>query len=106
MVTKLPVENFVYLADFAYVKAKEVWPTAVILDRRADVRFCRSKAQPNCGYGFDIFQSEADIELLLSGDCYTPPPSVNISWECGEATLIGDDALIKHLAQQPLWSSR
>lgn len=105
MRTKLPVDNFAYLADFAYVKAREVWPDAVILDRRADVRFCRSKAYSNTGYGFDIFRSQNDVELLLSGDCYPTLPCVNVSWESGMANVSGAVEVVKHLAQQPLWSS-
>lgn len=111
MRTKLPVDSFAYLADFVYVKVREVWPDAVILDHRADVRFCRATAFPSFGYGFDVFRSEAEVEQLLSGDCCPPPPSVNISVESegrlGRTVinLRGSVEVVRHLAQQPLWSS-
>lgn len=105
MRTKLPVDNFVYLADFVYVKAREVWPGAVILDRRADVRFCRAEAGSTTGYGFDVFRSEDDVALLLSEDCCPPPPCVNVSWEDGVASVSGSVEIVKHIALQPLWSS-
>lgn len=105
MRTKLPVDNCLYLADFVYVKVREVWPDAVILDRRADVRFCRIKFPATVGYGFDVFRSESDVAQLLSGDCVPPPPHVNVSWDAGLANVSGSVEVVKHLAQHPLWSS-
>jgi hypothetical protein len=105
MRTKLPVDDAEYLIDFAYMKAREVWPTAVVLDREAHPRFCRRHLPFNNTYGFDIFRSEDEVEQLMSGECCPPPPSVNVSWEAGEASLSGSADVVKHIAQQPLWSS-
>jgi hypothetical protein len=105
MRTKLPVDSFEYLMDFVYVKVKEVWPDAVVLDHRADVRFGRAKAYSTCEYGFDIFRSEAEVELLLSGDCCPPPPNVNVSWADGVAHVSGDAGAVRYLADQALWKS-
>lgn len=105
MRTSLPVDDAAYLADYLYVKAREVWPAAVILDRKADVRFCRSPMQPGGEYGFDIFRSENEIEQLLSEDCCPPPPSVNVSLSAGTVNVSGPDDVVLHLAKQPLWSS-
>lgn len=104
MRTKLHIENAEYLMDFAFTKAKEVWPDAVILDQGADVGFCRQPATTDT-YGFDIFRSQPEVEQLLSGECCPPPPSVNVSCADAEVSMTGAADLVKHLANHPLWSA-
>lgn len=104
MRTKLYIENTEYLMDFAFTKAKEVWPDAVILDQGADLGFCRRPAARDT-YGFDIFRSQPEVEQLFSGDCCPPPPSVNVSCTAGEVSMSGSPDVVKHLANHPLWSS-
>lgn len=105
MHTKLLVDDAEFLADFMYVKTREIWPEAVVLDREADLRFCRRALPYHDTYGFDIFRSEVEVALYFSGEHDDPPPSVHLSWALGTAIVDGEADVVQHLAHQPLWSS-
>lgn len=106
MRTKLPLDDVEYFVEFALVKLREVWPQAVVLDSDAECRYCRHPRQLQSEYGVDIFRSEGEVAELFSGECCPPPPSVNISWSAGVAHMSGAADAVRHLAQQPLWSSK
>jgi hypothetical protein len=103
---RLPLDDAEYFVEFALVKLREVWPHAVVLDSDAECRYCNHPRQLQSGYGIDIFRSESEVADLFSGECDPLPPSVNISWSKGVASISGANEAVRHLALQPLWSSK
>lgn len=91
-----------YFIDFVFAKTKVLWPQAVLLDICADERACTGLRFWD-DYGYDIYPSSADVEAMKTGDSYTPPKSLNITYDGEVAILSGSADVVKLIAKQPLW---
>jgi hypothetical protein len=101
MNSKLTLHNSEYFLDFVYAKIKQIWPQAVLVDEEADQRLCKGLKPKD--YGYDIYRSTDDLEALFTGECYDPPPSINVSCRGKKACLCGNAEAVKHIISQPLW---
>lgn len=87
---------------FLLVKARQLWPEAIAVDRYDDVH---STLSPAIGKVADseIYPSEEDFLRYRDGKGFSTSLGVQV---CPDSvTVFGDDAMVAHIAALPVWNS-
>lgn len=105
MQTQLIVKDPAFVFDFILVQARMCWPAAVLLDQSCNTRDCTNQLTPT-EYGCDIFPSQHAVEEFIGGTTLSEnSTTVNVRLAEGQLHLLGDQQVITHLQQHPLWKS-
>jgi hypothetical protein len=99
------VADPVFLLEFVLVKAREVWPSAVMLSPSGDEYRCSYTRRPDSSYGYDIFPSAEVIAEWFDSDL-AQPPSVNVCCASGAVQVRGAPDVVAHILSSPLWISQ
>lgn len=88
------------IVDFLLLKARQVWPDAVVVDKFDDVHGVLSPRLPSF-IDAEIYASEKDF--LAARDRQVDAPNVCVQTCGNNVTIFGDISVVNHLASQPIW---
>lgn len=101
LVTSVHAPTYVY--DYLYVKSREVWPAAVIIDAKCNVRMCMCRFLPS-EYGYDIYPSQQVFEDFVEREVVPTYVHVNLRVYSTKAQIVltGDPDLLTYLRKLPV----